>query len=102
MLFRIARLGRLLRTTGRDLVVLWHACRHPATPRALKVLALLMAFYVLSPIDLIPDGLPLLGWADDVTLLAFAIPALLAMVPEPVLASARAAAARWMTRTPAS
>lgn len=88
----LIRLGRLIRTAGRDIVVLWHACRHPGTPRLVKLAALLSALYVLSPIDIIPDWLVLFGWADDVTLLALAIPLLLNLIPEPVLAQARAAA----------
>ena len=98
----LIRLGRLLRMTGRDIVVLWYVCRHPATPRMLKLGALLAGMYVLSPVDLLPDWVPLLGWADDVTLLALAVPALLNLVPGPVLAEARAAAARWFIRRPAA
>ncbi|HVL77361.1 MAG TPA: DUF1232 domain-containing protein, partial [Noviherbaspirillum sp.] len=96
----LLRLGRLLRMTGRDIVVLWYACRSPAAPRTLKLAAVLIALYVLSPIDLVPDWLPLLGWADDVTLLALALPALLALFPPDALIDARAAAARWTWRTP--
>lgn len=96
MLFR---LGRLVRTVGRDLVVLWYACRNPATPLVLKLAALLVAVYAISPVDVVPDWLPLLGWVDDVTLLALAIPALLTLVPEPVLSHARGEAARaWMRK----
>lgn len=96
----LLRLGRLLRMTGRDIVVLWYACRHPATPRALKLAALLAGLYVISPIDILPDWMALLGWADDVTLLALAVPALLRLMPAPVLADAQAAAARrgWRTQ----
>lgn len=100
MFLRFARLARLLRSTGRDLVVLWHACRHPDTPRLVKLAAVLGALYVISPLDLLPDWLPLLGWADDAALLALAVPALLTLVPPSVLASARAAAARALRATP--
>lgn len=96
----LIRLGRLLRTVGRELVVLWFACRHPATPRSVKLAALLMAAYVLSPIDILPDWIALLGWADDVTLLALAVPALLRRVPQQVLAQARERAARWSVGKP--
>lgn len=96
----LLRLGRLLRTAGRDLAVLWFACRNPATPRIVKLAAILAALYVLSPIDILPDWLVLLGWADDITLLALAIPALLALVPEPVLQQARTDAARWSAHKP--
>lgn len=96
----LVRVGRLVRTMGRELLVLWHACRNPGTPRKIKLAALLLAIYVLSPVDLLPDWVPLLGIVDDVTLLAFAVPALLRLIPEPVLGQARGAAARWRLRTP--
>lgn len=93
------RLLRLLKLTGRDAAVLWYAFRNPATPLLIKAGAALVAFYMISPIDFIPDALPMLGWLDDVTLLVFAVPAILKLVPEPVLREARWAAqnrlARW-------
>lgn len=95
MLFRLTR---LFRAAGRDIVVLWYACRHPGAPLLLKVVALLLAMYVISPIDLVPDWLALLGWVDDLTLLALVIPALLAWVPEPVLRDARRTAEVFMAR----
>jgi uncharacterized membrane protein YkvA (DUF1232 family) len=78
--------------------MLWYACRHSATPRFLKIAAALLALYILSPIDLIPDWVPVLGWIDDVTLAAFGIPALLTLVPEPVRQQARAETERWLSR----
>jgi uncharacterized membrane protein YkvA (DUF1232 family) len=95
MLFR---LGRLIRLAGRDIVVLWYACRSPATPFPLKLAAAVTALYVVSPIDILPDWIPLVGWVDDLTLLALGVPMLLALVPEPVLRQARAAAAIWPRR----
>lgn len=88
----LIRVGRLIRAAGRDIVVLWHACRHPGTPRIVKLAALLCALYVLSPIDIFPDWMVLFGWTDDVALLALALPMLLNLIPEPILAQARAAA----------
>lgn len=94
----LLRLGRLFRLVGRDIVVLWYACRNPATPLALKLAALLLGIYVVSPIDIMPDWLPLLGWADDVTLLAFVVPALLRLVPHSALIQARTSAASFGRR----
>lgn len=94
----LLRLGRLLRTVGRDIVVLWYACRHSATPFYLKILALLLALYALSPVDLIPDWLAILGWVDDVTLLALGIPFVLRLLPEHALRDARAAADALLAR----
>lgn len=92
------RLGRLFRAVGRDLLVLWYACRNPATPLLLKLAAILIGVYLFSPIDLIPDWLAILGWVDDVTLLALGIPAVLRYVPEDALRDARSAADGLLSR----
>jgi uncharacterized membrane protein YkvA (DUF1232 family) len=92
------RLLRLLRTAGRDVLVLWYACRNPATPRFVKVGAFLLALYVLSPVDLISDLLPVLGWIDDVTLLALGIPALLKLAPQHALHQAYSATDGLLSR----
>jgi uncharacterized membrane protein YkvA (DUF1232 family) len=64
----------LLWTVARgDAQRLWIALRHPAAPTWLKVGAALVVLYVLSPIDLIPDVIPVLGWMDDVVLVPMAI-----------------------------
>jgi len=92
------RLGRLFRTGGRDLLVLWYACRNPGMPWWLKLAAILLAVYVLSPLDLVPDWFVPLGWFDDVTLLAFGIPAILRLMPDHVLRDAQSAVEELMLR----
>ncbi len=92
------RLGRLFRAVGRDILVLWYACRNPATPFRLKLVAILLGLYVFSPIDVVPDWLVLLGLADDVTLLAIGIPLLLKFIPESALQEARMAADGLLSR----
>jgi uncharacterized membrane protein YkvA (DUF1232 family) len=92
------RLGRLFRAVGRDILVLWYACRNPATPFRLKLVAILLGLYVFSPIDIVPDWLALLGLVDDVTLLAIGIPALLRFIPENALHDARIAADGLLSR----
>lgn len=86
------RITRLLKIAGRDTLVLWYACRHPATPRKLKLVATLALLYVVSPFDLLPEALPVLGLIDDVTLLAFGIPALLKLLPAQAIDDARRSA----------
>lgn len=93
------RLGRLFRTVGREILVLWYACRNPTTPAVLKFAALLLGLYVLSPIDILPDWLALLGLTDDVALLALGVPALLRMMPAHVVQQAQAAADGLMSRS---
>ncbi len=60
---------------------LWFAVRHPAAPRWLKVATGLMLVYLVSPIDLIPDAIPLLGVVDDIVLLPLAMRWLLQRLP---------------------
>lgn len=95
----LLRLGRLIRLIGRDLVVLWYACRNPSTPLLLKLGAVALTLYTLSPVDFVPDWLPVLGWLDDVTLIAFIVPALLKFVPQHALGDARMAAEGLLSRS---
>ena len=90
----LADLRRHARTIKRDTLALYLAARHPATPWYAKVLALLIAGYALSPIDLIPDFIPVLGYVDDVILLPAAIVLCVRLIPPPVLAECRGEAER--------
>jgi uncharacterized membrane protein YkvA (DUF1232 family) len=93
-----ARLLILFKATGRDIVVLWYACRNAGTPLVIKICAVLMAVYVVSPVDLITDALPILGWVDDMALLAIGVPAILKRVPPSIMSGAQAAAERLLSR----
>lgn len=92
------RLRRMIKAAGREIVVLWYACRNPETPARVKLIAALLAIYILSPIDLVSDALPFLGWIDDATLLALGIPAILRLAPRPALQQAHGAADRLLSR----
>jgi uncharacterized membrane protein YkvA (DUF1232 family) len=65
------------------------AARDPRTPWVAKALALLVVAYALSPIDLIPDFIPVLGHLDDLILVPLGIWAVLRLVPPEVMAEAR-------------
>jgi uncharacterized membrane protein YkvA (DUF1232 family) len=70
-----------------------------------KILALLVVGYFLSPIDLIPDFIPVLGYLDELLLLPLCIYLILKLIPEPVLTECRAKAQAWSATnepTPAS
>lgn len=71
----------LLRGDGRRL---WFALRHPAAPGWLKIGVALIALYLLSPIDLIPDTIPLLGVVDDIVIVTMAMRWLLSRLPEDI------------------
>lgn len=70
----------------------WLAARDPRTPLAAKIVGLLIAAYALSPIDLIPDFIPVLGLVDDAILIPLGVWLFERMVPKPLLAEHRAAA----------
>ena len=78
-----------------EVVALWLCARHPRTPFLPKALAMALVAYALSPIDLIPDFIPVLGYLDDLIILPIGIWLVLKMVPEDVMAECRTEAARW-------
>ena len=88
----LERLGSWARTLKRDVVALWIAARDPRTPLAAKLVAGAVAAYALSPIDLIPDFIPVLGYLDDLLLLPAGIWLAVRLVPGELLAEFRAAA----------
>jgi uncharacterized membrane protein YkvA (DUF1232 family) len=74
------------------LLALWKLVRHRDTPRAPKLIALLVLAYALSPIDLIPDFIPVIGLLDDVILVPMGIALAVRLTP-PHLWQARMAEA---------
>ena len=78
--FRLANTARL-RTM---LIALWKLFKHPQTPRAPKVLAIAVLAYAVSPIDLIPDFIPVLGLLDDLILLPLGVALVVRLTPKPL------------------
>jgi uncharacterized membrane protein YkvA (DUF1232 family) len=78
---RFIVLWRVVRGDARRL---WFALRHPASPGWLKLGTAFIVLYLLSPIDLVPDAIPLLGVVDDLVLIPFAIRFLLDRLPPQV------------------
>jgi uncharacterized membrane protein YkvA (DUF1232 family) len=83
-------------TLKHEVMTLWFACRDPRTPWYARVLTMLIVAYALSPIDLIPDFIPVLGYLDELILLPVGIYLVLKLVPEEALADARARAQSWV------
>jgi len=81
MFKRLAVLWTVIRGDARRL---WFALRHPAAPRWLKLGTALIALYLLSPIDLVPEAIPLLGVVDDLVIVPLAIRWLLSRLPAEV------------------
>jgi len=89
----LSRLRPWAAALKRDVFALWFAYRDPRTPWAARLLAMLIVGYALSPIDLIPDFVPVLGYLDELILLPGAIYLALKLIPAAVLDECRARAA---------
>lgn len=78
----------------REVYALYFAARDPRVPWYAKALAACVVGYAISPIDLIPDFIPLLGYLDDLLLIPLGVMAVRAMIPPGVLAESRKKAAQ--------
>ncbi len=78
--------------------MLWFARKHPDTPLLAKIVCIVAVLYALSPIDLVPDFIPILGYIDDALLLPGMIWLAVRLLPPQVLASCRQQADDWMTQ----
>jgi uncharacterized membrane protein YkvA (DUF1232 family) len=90
LMFRLEQLKQRARDLNREVIALFLAARHPRTPWYAKVLLLAIVAYAVSPIDLIPDFLPVIGLLDDVILLPLGIALALKMIPRAVIEECRA------------
>jgi uncharacterized membrane protein YkvA (DUF1232 family) len=73
----------------RDVIALYYAIRNPLTPWYAKAVAIVVVGYALSPIDLIPDFVPVLGYLDDVILVPLGIALVIKLTPGEVLEQCR-------------
>jgi uncharacterized membrane protein YkvA (DUF1232 family) len=89
------------RATKRDVLALYLAARDPRVPWYAKALALAVAAYALSPIDLIPDFIPVLGYLDDLIIVPVGIVLARRLIPKELFDEHRARAASMISR-PAS
>jgi len=85
----LQRLKTWAKTIRRDILALWIATRDPRTPWPAKLVAGLVVAYALSPIDLIPDFIPVLGYLDDLVILPLGIMLAVALVPPTIMAEYR-------------
>ena len=89
----LARWRQWARRLKLEIHALYLAARDPRTPWYAKALAVAVVAYAVSPIDLIPDPIPVLGYLDDLVLLPLGILLVRAVIPAQVLAESRARAA---------
>lgn len=94
----LARLKALVSRAKCDGLALYLAARHPGVPWGVKLFAVLVAAYVLSPIDLIPDFIPVIGFVDELLLLPVLVAVMVRFVDPAIMAGLRAEAARLAER----
>lgn len=79
-LFKLANAARL----ATYLIALWKLFKHPQTPRGAKLVAIAVIAYAVSPIDLIPDFIPVLGQLDELILLPLGVALAMKLTPKPL------------------
>lgn len=89
----LTRARQWARAIKRDVHALWLAARDSRTHWYAKLLALVTAAYALSPIDLIPDFIPVLGYLDDLVIVPLGILLVVRMIPAELMREYRATAA---------
>ena len=94
----ILSLRKWAKELKQQTLVVYFAARDPRTPWPVRLLALLVAAYALSPIDLIPDFIPVLGYLDDLILVPLGLVLVLRLVPRQVMLDAREKAAAAVDR----
>lgn len=88
-----------VRALKKETFALYLACRHPRVPWYAKALALLVVGYALSPIDLIPDFVPVLGYLDDLVIIPLGIMLVIRLIPADVLTECRRQSEEIVGRT---
>ena len=99
---RFHQLQRWARGLKRDTVALYLAARDPRVPWYAKAVAACVAAYALSPIDLIPDFVPVIGYLDDIILVPLGIGLAIRLIPPGILEEHRQRALARITERPVS
>lgn len=86
------------RPIKRDVVAIWLAARDPRVPWYAKAIAAAVAAYALSPIDLIPDFIPVLGYLDDLVIVPLGILLVVRLIPGELMAEFREEAMKRIAR----
>lgn len=84
----------------REGLTLYFAFRHPLTPWYAKIFTAVIVGYLLSPVDLIPDFIPVIGLLDEIVLIPIAVTLALRLLPAPILAECRLRAAATSQKLP--
>lgn len=94
----ITRVRKWVKVVKRDALALWLAARDPRTPWYAKALAAFVAAYAFSPVDLIPDFIPVVGYLDDLLLVPLGITVIIALIPRDLMDEFRAEAVKRSER----
>lgn len=89
----LSKLNDWARTLKRQTLVVYFAAKDPRTPLVVRLLALCVAAYALSPIDLIPDFIPIIGYLDDLLIVPLGLALIVRLIPKDVASAAREKAA---------
>ena len=89
MVWRIKELQIWAKALKRDVFALWIAARSARTPRIAKLIAGSVAAYAFSPIDLIPDFIPIIGYLDDLIIIPLGIALVVRLIPAQLMAEFR-------------
>ena len=90
------KITTLLKLLKKDVMVLWFVLKNPDTPFVTKLVGFVTVAYALSPVDLIPDFIPILGYLDDLIIVPILIWVTLKLVPENIIKHSRQQAQEWM------
>jgi len=94
----LTKLKQWAQQLKQDAVAVYYAARDQRTPMAARLLAMAVAAYAFSPIDLIPDFIPVIGYLDDLLIVPLGLMLVIKLIPAPVLADARDKALRILER----
>lgn len=97
---KIWRLWRWLKVLPEDALVLYYAWKHPYTPPYVKGLLMALATYVISPIDILPDYIPVVGIVDDAVIITTAVWYLTNLLPVSVRSECYSRSTKWRRRLP--
>lgn len=92
------RLNAWARTAKLEVLTVYFAARDPETPFFVRLLALIVAAYALSPIDLIPDFIPVIGYLDDLLLIPLGLLLVVRLLPRHVVEASRRKAEALLER----
>jgi len=73
----------------KDILVVWLIAKDKRTPILVKILAIIIAAYALSPIDLIPDFIPVLGYLDDIIIVPLGLLLVIKLTPQQIIEDCR-------------